>query len=103
MEKKTLISVVAFAVIFLSALFLFMRNYPSDRLFSGVFIVAGGVLLWGGAEAENKIDCFYDKPVSATTETTNEHDENGSITRQEQEDGLGNGRCERKNDGGDTN
>jgi hypothetical protein len=44
---------VAFAVIFLSALFLFMRNYPSDRWFSGVFIVAGGVSLWcaWGADA----------------------------------------------------
>lgn len=47
MEKNTLIKTVAFAVIFLSALFLFIRNYPSDRLFSVVFIVAGGVLLWG--------------------------------------------------------
>jgi hypothetical protein len=76
---------VAFAVIFLSALFLFMRNYPSDRWFSGVFIVAGGVLAWC-AEAENKIECFYDEPVSATTDATNELDEhNGSNARQEQE------------------
>jgi hypothetical protein len=43
---KKCIAVVAFAVIFLSALFLFIRNYPSDRLFSVVFVVAGGVLLW---------------------------------------------------------
>lgn len=41
-----LISAVTFTVLFLTALFLFMRNYPSDRLFSGVFVVAGGVLFW---------------------------------------------------------
>jgi hypothetical protein len=85
---------VAFAVIFLSALFLFMRNYPSDRWFSVVFIVAGGVSLWcvlgagAGAGAENKIECFYDKPVSATvTDAPNEHDEHdehGSIAGKEQ-------------------
>lgn len=53
MKCTTIISAVAFAVIFLSALFLFMRNYPSDRWFSVVFIVAGGVSLWCvcGAEA----------------------------------------------------
>lgn len=51
MEYTSVITVVAFAVIFLCALFLFIRNYPSDRLFSVVFVVAGGVLLWGGAEA----------------------------------------------------
>lgn len=47
MEYKSVITVVAFAVIFLSALFLFIRNYPSDKEFSVVFVVAGGVLLWG--------------------------------------------------------
>ena len=46
MEDNILIKAVAFAVIFLSALFLFIRNYPSDRLFSVAFVVAGGVLLW---------------------------------------------------------
>ncbi len=106
------IAVVAFAIIFLSALFLFIRNYPSDRWFSGVFVVASGVLLWcawgAGADAEagaeNKIECCYDKHVSATTDATNEHDENGSIAGQEPNDGVGNGRCERKNDDdGDTN
>lgn len=97
MEYKSVITVSAFAVIFLSALFLFMRNYPSDRWFSVVFIVAGVVLLWcvGGAEAEgaeNKIECFYDKPVSATvTDATNEHDDNGSIAGQEQERTEGGG------------
>lgn len=107
MKCTTIISAVAFAVIFLSALFLFMRNYPSDRWFSGVFIVAGGVMawcVWGAAEAaENKIECFYDKPVSATTDATNEHDEHGSIAGNNSEDGVGNGQCERKNDDGDTN
>lgn len=50
---KKCIAVVAFAVILLSALFLFMRNYPSDRWFSVVFIVAGVVSLWcaWGADA----------------------------------------------------
>ena len=47
MEYKSVITVVAFAVIFLSALFLFIRNYPSDKEFSVVFVVAGGALLWG--------------------------------------------------------
>jgi hypothetical protein len=88
MDQNTLISVAAFIIIFLSALFLFMRDYPSDRWFSGVFIVAGAVLLgcaWG-AEAENKIECFYDKPAtSIVTDATNEHDENGSIAGEEQE------------------
>ena len=53
MKCTTIISAVAFAVIFLSALFLFMQNYPSDRWFSGVFILAGGVSLWcaWGADA----------------------------------------------------
>ena len=48
------VSLAAFIVIFLSALFLFMRNYPSDRWFSVAFVVAGGVLLWcaWGVEAE---------------------------------------------------
>ena len=50
MNYTRLISVVAFAVLFFTALFLFMRNYPSDRWFSVVFVVAGGVLLWGGGE-----------------------------------------------------
>jgi hypothetical protein len=51
MKEHTLIKTVAFVVIFLSALFLFIRNYPSDRWFSVVFIVASGVLAWN-AEAE---------------------------------------------------
>ena len=110
---KKCIAVMAFAVIFLAALFLFMRNYPSDRWFSGVFIVAGGVSLWcvwgvgetwAEAEDENKIECCYDKAVSATvTDAPNEHDEHGSIAGNNSEDGVGNGRCERKSDDGDTN
>jgi hypothetical protein len=50
-----MISGVAFVVIFLTAVFLFMRNYPSDRWFSGVFIAAGGVMAWcaWGAAAED--------------------------------------------------
>jgi len=46
-----MISGVAFVVIFLTAAFLFMRNYPSDRWFSGVFIAAGGVMAWCAWEA----------------------------------------------------
>lgn len=46
MEHKQIVSIAAFMVIFLSALFLFIRNYPSDKEFSVVFIVAGGVLVW---------------------------------------------------------
>jgi len=98
MEVKRIVSVVAFVVLFLTALFLFIRNYPSDQEFSVVFIVAGGVLLWGawGAEAEaaeNKIECFYNKPATDTiiTDATNEHNENGSIARQEQERTEGGG------------
>ena len=105
MEYKTIISIAAFAVTFLSALFLFIRNYPSDKEFSVVFIVAGGVMLWcaWGAEAENKIECFYNQPATTTRDATNKHDENGSITGEEPNDGVGNGRCERKNDDRDTN
>jgi hypothetical protein len=51
MEYKSVITAAAFVVIFLSALFLFIRNYPSYRWFSVVFIVASGVLAWN-AEAE---------------------------------------------------
>jgi hypothetical protein len=45
MNCRLVISVLAFTVIFLSSLFLFMRNYPSDRWFSIVFVVASGVLV----------------------------------------------------------
>jgi len=46
MEIKRIVSVIAFAILFLSALFLFIRNYPSDREFSVVFTVTGGILMW---------------------------------------------------------
>jgi len=94
MEHKQIISIAAFVVIFLSALFLFIRNYPSDKEFSVVFIVAGGVLVWCGAEAEakNKIECFYDEPATSTlTDATTKHDENGSIAGEEQERTEGGG------------
>jgi len=103
MKCTTMISGVAFVVIFLTAAFLFMRNYPSDRWFSGVFIMAGGVMAWcaWGAEAaetaeaegaeEDKIECFYDKPA-ATIDATNELDEHhGSNAGQEQEGTEGGG------------
>ncbi len=72
---KKCIAVVAFAVIFLAAVFLFMRNYPSDRWFSVVFIVAGGVSLWcvwgvdAGAQAvaDEDIEPTETAPVDTTT------------------------------------
>jgi hypothetical protein len=64
MKQKILVSVVAFGVIFLSALFLFIRNYPSDRSFSLVFVVAGGVLVWGGLEDVESTN------IATTTMTT---------------------------------
>jgi hypothetical protein len=98
-----MISFVAFAAIFLAAVFLFIRNYPNDRWFSVVFVVAGGVLAWNTEAEADKIECFYNKPA-ATIDTTNERDEHhGSITGQEQQDDDGNGRCERKNDDGNDN
>jgi hypothetical protein len=48
MNYTTVISAVAFTVILLTSLFLFMRNYPNDRWFSLVFVVAGGCMLWSG-------------------------------------------------------
>ena len=68
---KKCIAVVAFAVIFLAAVFLFIRNYPSDRWFSGVFIVAGGVSLWcvcgADAGADEVIEPTDTSPVDTTT------------------------------------
>lgn len=81
MKCTTIISAVAFAVIFLSALFLFMRNYPSDRWFSGVFILAGGVSLWCvwgvdvGAGVEAGVECTETTTAADTeadTRTDNE-------------------------------
>jgi hypothetical protein len=51
MIYNAIISGVAFAVICLVAVFLFIRNYPNDRWFSVVFVVAGGVLAWSAASA----------------------------------------------------
>jgi hypothetical protein len=94
MKCITVISGVAFAVICLAAVFLFIRNYPNDRWFSVVFIMAGGVLAWCVAEAESaetvdKIEYFYKKPADIT-DTTNEH-HHGSNAGQEQEgtEGVG--------------
>ena len=58
MNYTTMILALAFAVIFLTAVFLFMRNYPSDRWFSVVFVVAGGVMAWcaRGTEAGVEVD-----------------------------------------------
>jgi hypothetical protein len=111
MKCTTIISGVAFAVVFLTAAFLFMRNYPSDRWFSVVFVVAGGVLAWcawgeaaGEATEEDKIECPIDKPSTTIDDPPNEPNEHhGSNAEQEQEDGDGNGRCERKNDDGNDN
>ena len=68
---KKCIAVMAFAVIFLAAVFLFIRNYPSDRWFSGVFIVAGGVSLWcvwgAEAEADEVIEPTETVPADTTT------------------------------------
>lgn len=71
MKCTTIISAVAFAVIFLSALFLFMRNYPSDRWFSVVFIVAGGVMAWcvWGADAAGAADCTGIRTTTTAMET----------------------------------
>ena len=63
---KKCIAVMAFAVIFLSALFLFIRNYPSDRWFSGVFIVAGGVMAWCVWGAEAEADAGADEVIEPT-------------------------------------
>ena len=71
MKCTIIISGVAFAVIFLTAAFLFMRNYPSDRWFSGVFIVAGGVMAWcaaSGAEVTNDAN-KYENTTSNTINT----------------------------------
>lgn len=66
------VSVAAFIVIFLSALFLFMRDYPSDRWFSAVFVVAGGVLVWcaWGDVADTETDNTAKVEKTVVTETT---------------------------------
>lgn len=46
MNTNKVLSVFAFIVLFLSSLFLFIRNYPSDRWFSLAFVGSGGIMLW---------------------------------------------------------
>ncbi len=53
MEYKQIISIAAFVVILLSALFLFIRDYPSDRWFSIVFIVAGAVCFYNSFKCDD--------------------------------------------------
>jgi hypothetical protein len=94
MNTNTIISVFAFIVLFLTSLFLFIRNYPSDRWFSLAFVVSGGIMLWCAewvGEGENKIEFFYNKPTTNITDATNEYDKNGSNARQEQERTEGRG------------
>ena len=67
---KKCIAVMAFAVIFLAAVFLFMRNYPSDRWFSVVFIVAGGVSLWCVWGADAGVDEVIEPTETAPVDTT---------------------------------
>ena len=66
----TIISAAAFAVIFLAAVFLFIRNYPSDRWFSVVFIVAGGVLAWCAGAEETVVDEVIEPTETAPVDTT---------------------------------
>jgi len=67
MNTSELIAAIAFAIIFLSALFLFIRNYPSDRWFSVVFVVAGGVLVWGSQITTTTTTDTDNKLYSSTT------------------------------------
>jgi hypothetical protein len=69
-RMKKYIAVVAFAVIFLAAVFLFIRNYPSDRWFSVVFIVAGGVLAWCAGAEETVVDEVIEPTETAPVDTT---------------------------------
>ena len=81
MKCTTIISGVAFAVVFLTAAFLFMRNYPSDRWFSVVFVVAGGALVWcawgeAGAGAGAVSNPNVEKDTETMTSTVEEKKEN---------------------------
>ncbi len=102
MNWNIVISVFAFTILFLSALFLFLRDYPSDRRFSVTFILAGGVLLWRAlacgagvcpapkteketeTETENKIEYKSDN-LEASNEN-DENDDNRSNAGKEQEE-----------------
>jgi hypothetical protein len=60
MNYTQIISIVAFAVIILCALFLFIRNYPSDKEFSVVFVVAGGVCFYNSIKCNNATSSVKD-------------------------------------------
>jgi hypothetical protein len=81
MNCNTMISFVAFAAIFLAAVFLFLRNYPSDRWFSVVFVVAGGVLAWNteAEDTETKDTETETKDTETETETETEETTNNTI------------------------
>jgi hypothetical protein len=64
-----MILALAFAVIFLTAVFLFMRNYPSDRWFSVVFVVAGGVMAWCARGTEAGTIVEIDTETESKTDT----------------------------------
>jgi Ca2+-dependent lipid-binding protein len=70
-----MISFVAFAAIFLAAVFLFIRNYPSDRWFSVVFIVAGGVLAWNTEAEDTETNDTETETKDTETETETEAEE----------------------------
>jgi hypothetical protein len=76
MKCTTIISGVAFAVVFLTAAFLFMRNYPSDRWFSVVFVVAGGVLAWCARGEGAVSNPNVEKDTETMTSTVEEKKEN---------------------------
>lgn len=66
-----MILALAFAVIFLTAVFLFMRNYPSDRWFSVVFVVAGGVMAWCAWGTEAGAEAGAEAGIGAEVDTGN--------------------------------
>ena len=84
MNCISIISSIAFAVIFWCALFLFMRNYPSDRLFSVVFVLAGGVMAWcvsAGSGAGSGATATATAPdVEATDDATATEDATATTT-----------------------
>ena len=104
MNWNIVISVFAFTILFLSALFLFLRDYPSDRRFSVTFVLAGGVLLWRAlacgagvcpapkteketeteTETENKIE--YKSDNLEVSNENDENDDNRSNAGKEQEE-----------------
>ncbi len=76
------ITVAAFAVICLAAVFLFIRNYPNDRWFSVGFIMAGGVLAWcacGAEVAEAGVTNDANKYENTTSNTIDTNDNMNKI------------------------